>query len=141
MRYRRVFGANFLSGGLDAIKRRTVIDLQQWSYEEGIAECLLGCCSDGGANGESVIYIAPAWELCLDASFPLAARGGFEVACEISGGEIKAVGIYSRLGGRCSVKNSFGRSVTLTGKGTELVFGEGGYIRFDTEAGKSYLIK
>lgn len=75
-----------------------VFDLQTWSLPEGIAECLLGCCAENGGSEDSVIYIAPAWNMLRDASFLLAARSGFEVACEIGDGKVKHLEIFSKLG-------------------------------------------
>ncbi|OPZ83065.1 MAG: hypothetical protein BWY76_02456 [bacterium ADurb.Bin429] len=52
-----------------------------------------------------VIRVFPAWPHAWDAEFRLLARGGFLVTAAIRGGEIQAVGIESRRGEDCRIRN------------------------------------
>jgi len=71
----------------------------------------------------------------------LAARDGFEVACEISGGTIAAAEVFSRAGRECVIKNTFGRTVTVTDTCGRTSSFEGDTIRFDTVKDGHYIIR
>ena len=122
------------------LKYKNIFDLQYWVYEEAIMECLIGCCPKRDNKSESVIYIAPAWDMKYDAKFMLSARGGFDVCCEIKDGKVRAVEIYSKCGKKCIVKNNFGKPVEVEFPNGESKSFDGEYIEFETEKDNSYAI-
>lgn len=120
------------------LKGRAVFDQQNWSYPEGIAEQLFGCCAKDGTQLESVVHIAPAWNMDFDASFMLDARGGFTVAAQIKDGKVAVVEVLSKLGGNFHIRNPFGGEC-LVQSGDENVFETNSdLISFATQKGCAY---
>lgn len=110
------------------MKYKNIFDLQYWVYEESIMECLIGCCPKSDNKSESVIYIAPAWDMKYDAKFMLSARSGFDVCCEIKDGKVRTVEIYSKCGKKCIVKNNFGKAIKVEFPNGETKNFDGEYI-------------
>ena len=83
---------------------------------------------------EPVIYLFPSWPEEWDATFKLAARGGFLVNASKVKGEIQWVEIESRLGGECKLSNPWpGKKLDLyrNTKKSELL--SGSLLTFSTE--------
>ncbi len=92
------------------------------------------------ASGRSypVIRLFPAWPREWDASFELAARHGFIVRSTMKDGEITLVEIESQLGGRCRLRNPWGKGPVLLrrdGRSAESL--RGSLLVFNTEPGET----
>jgi hypothetical protein len=83
---------------------------------------------------DPVIYLFPAWPDDWDATYTLAARGGFLVTASIKDGEIGLVELKSQAGGECRISNPWPRKTLIlyrNGKKAEDLSGD--LIRFSTE--------
>jgi hypothetical protein len=90
-----------------------------------------------------VIRVFPAWPRAWDAEFLLLARGGFLVSAAIRGGEIQAVGIESRLGEECRLRNPWPRPCrveTSGGQPCERLTVDDGLVCFATARGERYRV-
>ena len=84
-------------------------------------------------GGAPVIRLFPAWPREWDASFELAARGGFVVRATIEQGQIQDVLIESTLGGTCRLRNPWGEAEVRIRPGVHM---SGSLLRFDTQPGQ-----
>lgn len=86
------------------------------------------------------IRVFPAWPPEWDASFRLLARGGFLVSSEIRKGNVEFIGIESRLGEECRLRNPWGGEcvVSEVGGSNRVLVGE--LLRFETTAGRRYQV-
>ncbi|WP_260600236.1 glycoside hydrolase family 95 protein [Sphingomonas endolithica] len=93
--------------------------------------------SNPPAPGEDpVLHLVPALPRGWDASFKLAARGGFVVEATIAGGKIDALAILSQAGARCTLRNPFDAPAVVRRAGRPDVRMAGDYLRFDTNKGE-----
>jgi len=100
------------------------------------------CQSVGAGPAEApVIRVFPAWPKDWDAAFSLLARGGFTVESAMRNGEIEFVGIQSRMGGECRVRNPWAGPVTIYRQNTVWLQLNGSLLKFETSAGEEFLLR
>jgi hypothetical protein len=114
---------------------------------------ILGCISTALQEGllqslsprpgePEVISVFPSWPKSWEASFRLLARGGFLVTASSRNGEVMFVGIESRRGETCTMRNPWGNeSCLLTEVGGRHWEVNSGIIQFETQATRQYMIR
>lgn len=99
-----------------------------------INECLM-------QSYDGVIRLFPNWKKEEYAAFTtLRARGAFLVSASIKGGRVQPVTICSERGGNCRVQNPWPERRVKVMKGSKAITLNGTEIRFDTEAGATYIL-
>lgn len=75
--------------------------------------------------GQPILHCFPAWPRDWDASFTLAARGGFTVTASIQAGVVRSLQIHSKAGSTCRLRNPYTGTVRLyrDGQGAETLNG------------------
>ena len=97
-----------------SLQAQIAMDFERYGNNALILHASLLQSVPSSPGGEPVIYLFPAWPDDWDASFKLAARGGFLVSASIEHGKIKNVGIESRTGGKCRLQNPWpGKTLDL----------------------------
>lgn len=88
-----------------------------------------------------IIRVFPAWPPEWDAEFRLVARGGFLISAVIRGGVIGEVGILSRRGETCRIRNPWGGACVLrdTEGGDQILNGD--VLVFETRPDTAYRIE
>jgi hypothetical protein len=94
-------------------------------------------------DGKIRVFPALPKDGSLVTRFTLAARGGFLVTSEREGGDIKYVGLKSRLGKMATVVNPWGAAMAQVRKvgGATLMTSSGETLTFPTEAGGLYVVE
>jgi hypothetical protein len=84
-----------------------------------------------------ILRLFPAWPQNWDASFRLAARGGFVIGSRIRSGNIEFVEIESTAGAECRLRNPWGGvEVTLFRDGNKSAVVRGSLLTFPTRKGE-----
>ncbi|HEY2019497.1 MAG TPA: hypothetical protein VGH38_38585 [Bryobacteraceae bacterium] len=98
--------------------------------------------SNPPAPGEDpILHLFPAWPKEWNAQYALAARGAFLVSSSFVNGRVEFVGLESRAGVECRVRNPWGESAVdllRDGKKTETL--RGSLLRFGTRKGERILL-
>lgn len=88
-----------------------------------------------------VIRVFPAWPKEWDATFELAARGGFVVGAKMDHGRIAFVEITSNAGGDCRLRNPWGgQEVTVCRDGKPVGQAQGSLLVLKTSRGEATLL-
>jgi hypothetical protein len=88
-----------------------------------------------------VISVFPAWPAAWSASFRLLARGGFLVTAARGAGGVELVGIESRLGEVCRLRNPWGQACVVTEEGSgSATTVSGDILVFPTAKGGRYQV-
>jgi len=96
----------------------------------------------GATGGAPVLRVFPAWPREWEASFELAARGGYVVRSEMAAGEIQFVELDSAVGGTCRLRNPWGTAtVQLVRNGREAESRSGALLVFDSSAGETIRVR
>ena len=98
--------------------------------------------SNPPAPGEDpVLHLFPAWPKQWDARFQLLARGAFLVTASFRNGAVVEVELVSQAGAPCTLRNPFGRSLTLYRDGNAAETLTGDLLRFATRKGERISVK
>ena len=88
-----------------------------------------------------VIYVFPAWPKSWDASYTLAAAGGFLVSASMEKGKIEFAEVQSQVGGECRLHNPWGEgAVTLYRNGKKAEDVSGALLAFPTAKGETVAV-
>lgn len=118
-----------------------IVDWQQeGTLSEGLSAALLqsGAASPGDIP---IIRVFPAWPIEEDASFSLRAKGDFIVTSLMKSGVVNFIGLTSKRGGSCTVRNYWGtQSVDLYRNNRKSETLSSGLLTFQTQAGENIVL-
>ncbi len=89
---------------------------------------------------EPILHLCPAWPKSWNASFALAARGGFLVRASIRNGNAEFVELESLAGAECRLRNPFGGDATVYRDGRRAETARGELWRLATRKGEGLTI-
>ena len=130
------FGPGILPNRI-TLQAQIALDFERYGNNALILHSALLQSVPSAPGKEPVIHIFPAWPKEWDATYTLAARGGFLVSTSIQQGDIGWVEIMSKVGSECRLSNPWpGKDLQLLRNGKKAGEVSGSLITFSTEKGE-----